>query len=78
MELVPGVFVASSPWARLPNSLPKAHSQVWFNSGLETSFLYFVIDLPVTGWVTGAQKWSHMHGMSEAVYGGIIYVFSAT
>ena len=64
MESVPGVLVTLSPWARLPNSLPKARDHVCARIGSVTSFLYFVIDSPVLGCMTGAQKCSHVHGMA--------------
>ena len=64
MESVPGVLVTLSPWARLPNSLPNARDHVCARIGSLTSFLYFVMDSPVWGCITGAQKCSHVHGMA--------------
>ena len=46
-----------SPRARFLNSLQKAVGQTSLSSGTLCSFWYFVIDLPVTEWMTGAQKW---------------------
>lgn len=64
MESVPLVLVTSSPWARFPNSFPNARDHVYDVSGSLASVLYFVIDAPVTGCMTGAQKCSQHHGMS--------------
>jgi len=44
--------------------------------GSSINFLYLVIDSPVTGWMTGAQKCLHNHGMAWDVVGGA-YVWSA-
>ena len=64
MELVPGVFVASSPCAKFLDSLLKARDRVCVMSGSVTSFLYFVMDSPMVGWMTGAQKCLHVHGIA--------------
>jgi len=62
--------VRSSPCARFPNSFPKARDHVCVRMGSVTSFLYFVIDSPVLGCTTGAQKCSHVHGMACDVGSG--------
>ncbi len=49
IESVPGVLVAASPWARLPNSFPKARAHMCCVMGSSTNFLYFVMDSPMTG-----------------------------
>jgi hypothetical protein len=64
IELVPGVLVTVSPCARFPNSLPKARAQMSRRCGSACSLLYFAMDSPVMGWMTGAQKCSHDHGMA--------------
>ncbi len=64
IESVPGVLVAASPWARLPNSFPKARDHMCCVMGSSMSFLYFVMDSPVTGCRTGAQKCSPVPGMA--------------
>ena len=61
MELVPGVFMASSPCARLPTSFPKSLAHESCRSGSACSFLYCEMDSPVTGWMTGAQNGSQVH-----------------
>ena len=76
MESVPGVLVTWSPWARLPNSLPNARDHVCARIGSLTSVLYLVMDSPVWGCITGAQKCSHVHGMACEVGRGA-YVWMA-
>ena len=76
IESVPGVLVTLSPWARFPNSFPKARDHVVAVIGSSMSFLYLVIDSPVTGCMTGAQKCSHNHGMAWDVVRGA-YVWRA-
>lgn len=76
MASVPGVLVTSSPCARFPNSFPKARDHVCDRTGSVRSFLYLVIDSPVTGCMTGAQKCSHVHGMAWDE-GRVAYVWMA-
>lgn len=64
MESVPGVLVTLSPCVRFPNCFPNAWDHVCDRIGLFKSFLYLVIDSPVMGCMTGAQKCSHVHGMA--------------
>ena len=49
IESVPGVLVAASPWARLPNSFPNARDHMRLVMGSSINFLYLVMDSPVTG-----------------------------
>lgn len=64
MESVPGVLMSLLPCTRFPNSFPNVQDHVCASIGSFRSFLYFVIDLPVTGCMTGAQKCSHIHGIA--------------
>ena len=64
IESVPGVFVVASPWARLPNSFPNARDHIRCVIGSSINFLYLVMDSPVTGCMTGAQKCSLNCGMA--------------
>ena len=64
IESVPGVLVAASPWARLPNSFPNARDHIRRVIGSSINFLYLVMDSPVTGCMTGAQKCSLNCGMA--------------
>ncbi len=42
------------------------------------SFLYLVMDSPVTGWMTGAQKCLHNHGIAwDVVRGAYVWMRSA-
>ncbi len=70
MAFVPGVFVDVSPCARFPNSLPKARDHVGLVIGSLISVLYLVMDSPVIGCMTGAQKCSHSHGIACDVGNG--------
>jgi hypothetical protein len=60
MELVPGVAVLSSPWARFPNYLPNAVAHTSLVTASLASFWYLVMVSPVTGWMTGEQKWARL------------------
>lgn len=62
IESIPGMFVASLPCARLPNSFPNVLLYVCASSGSLTIFLSFVIDSLVSGWMSGALKWSPVPG----------------
>ena len=78
IESVPSVLVAASPWARLPNSFPNARDHIRLVMGSSINFLYLVMDSPVTGCMTGAQKCSHNHGMAcDVGIGAYIWLLSA-
>ena len=64
IEFVPGVLVTVSPCAKFPNSFPNARAQISRRSGSACNLLYLAMDSPVTGWMTGAQKCSQVHGMA--------------
>jgi hypothetical protein len=50
IESIPGVLVTFlSPWARFPNSFPRSRARTVLVIGSVMSFLYFVMDLPLTG-----------------------------
>ena len=66
MESVPEVLVASSPCAKFLND------HVCDKSGSLMSCLYLEIDSPVTGCMTGAQKFSPTQGMACEV-GMVVY-----
>ena len=60
IESVPWVPVCWSPWAKFPNSFPKAVVHVSRKSGSLASFWYLVMVAPVTGWITGLAKCSRL------------------
>ena len=54
-ESVPFVLVLLSPCVRFPHSFPNAVFNTPYVAGSEASFFYFVIVLPLMGWMTAAQ-----------------------
>ena len=54
-ESLPFVFVLLSHCVRFPHSFPNAVVHTACVAGSVASFLYFVIDSPLMGWMTAAQ-----------------------
>ena len=57
-EFVPFVTLFISPCDKLHHSFPNAAEHFFCISVLFANVLYFVIDSPVIGWMTGEQKFS--------------------